>query len=476
MNRETRPLLVLVRRDVRARQRADDACTPATAATGASSATASHQHQYRRRDCVAHDDFAADRWRRYRCSPSGIERAAVAVHTRDQSGHPAGRQIPLSRSKLRQLLQHAPEHRKRVHNNTLIVARGLARATPAGVFDMNIVRTAVSIASLVVVASAFAKDATVRSAAELTPQMREVKDMASIGIPAEFVVDGQKSVDSWAVIAKRIVFKSGATLVFSQQALARRNELLIAADTIVNEDQGHPGTVTWAQPSAATQAPPMSGQAPAGAHGAGDGQSGSPGTPGASGNSGYPGRNSPILTVFVQRAVGGGQQIGFNGQAGGQGGKGQTGGAGGLGHKGSPASASLFDCHSGAGYGGNGGNGGPGGTGGTGGAGGAGGSVTLVSLPENLGPLTHLYRVDVTGGAGGSGGAGGDGGSPGAGGSQGEKALPYCKDEPSRAGHGGAAGASGNAGSPGNEGLAGDFSVAGVTAEQFQRMLEGGGG
>lgn len=330
-------------------------------------------------------------------------------------------------------------------------------------------------AALLFPMAAMAQGAKEIPSAEIIAKTREARDLASIGLPKEYVVSGDTKFNSWALTADRIVFKSGATLTFSDEALARRDEFFIIANEIVSEDQANPGKITWAREDGPGTAPPAAGQAPSGTHGQGDGAHGGAGSTGAIGNQGYPGRNAPSLTIFVRKVTGSGQLIDFKGQDGGAGGQGQAGGDGGVGHKGAPASSSAVDCRRGAGYGGNGGSGGNGGTGGTGGNGGVGGTVTLVSLPDNLSPLSKLYRTEISGGKGGPGGSGGSGGAGGPGGSQGAKSLPYCQDEPGRKGKPGAVGNSGPIGTKGVDGIAGDFLVTGLTQEQFDKMMTGGG-
>lgn len=292
-----------------------------------------------------------------------------------------------------------------------------------------------------------------------------------LGVPDEVVIEGDLPYDSYFVGAKKIIFKSGARLIFSDRALKTRNNLIVAAKTIVNEDQSKPGIITWDRGDGPSAAPPQSGQAPGGPHGQGDGESGGPGYAGATGNAGLAGRNAPNLVLFMMSAEGAPPIINFSGQAGGQGGVGQQGGNGGVGRQGSPASSGGFDCKRGVGHGGNGGNGGIGGVGGIGGTGGAGGTVTLVSLPSAFPALLTLVRTDVSGGAGGEGGQGGNPGSGGPGGPQGAKSLPYCKDEPDRRGQDGAAGGLGSKGNQGTPGIQGDVSFTTLTEDAFNRII-----
>lgn len=301
---------------------------------------------------------------------------------------------------------------------------------------------------------------------------KEVRESVSlIGLSKEFVVTGDMPYDSYFVGAETIRFKPGARLIFSETALKVRKNFIVAAKTIVNEDQAKPGVITWARGNGPSASPPASGQAPGGPHGASDGSSGGPGSNGAQGNAGLVGQDAPNLTLFMVSASGAPPVIDLRGQAAGTGGTGQRGGDGGVGHKGSPASSSLFDCKSGAGYGGNGGAGGNGGQGGRGGGGGKGGTFTLVSLPTAFPALLQLVRSDVSGGEGGEGGAGGGGGSGGPGGDQGAKSEPYCKDEPGRKGQAGPGGQLGGKGDKGSVGIQGDITYTTLTQDAFNQLF-----
>lgn len=291
-----------------------------------------------------------------------------------------------------------------------------------------------------------------------------------IGLQKELVISGDTPYDSYFVGAEVLRFKPGARLIFSDKALNIRKNLIVAAKTIVNEDQSKPGVITWARMSP-PGSPPLSGQAPVGSHGQNDGASGGPGTNGAQGNPGIIGAAAPNLTLFMISASGAPPIIDLRGQQGGKGGAGQKGGDGGVGSQGSPASARLYECKSGAGYGGNGGAGGSGGLGGRGGDGGTGGTVTLVSTPTAFPALLQLVRADVSGGDGGEGGDGGPGGAGGPGGSQGAPSLPLCKDEPTRRGAAGGNGQPGSKGPKGNVGLQGDVMYTTLAPESFKQLF-----
>lgn len=301
---------------------------------------------------------------------------------------------------------------------------------------------------------------------------KQVKESVSlIGLTKEIIVTGDMLYDSYFIGAETIQFKSGARLIFSDKALATRNNLIIAAKNIVNEDQQKPGVITWARGDGPVSAPPQSGQAPGGADGNNSGVSGSAGANGAQGNSGIAGKDAPNLTLFFISATGAPPVIDLRGQPGGQGGQGQQGGDGGNGHEGSPASSSLYECTSGAGHGGNGGSGGSGGLGGRGGDGGRGGTTTIVTLPEAFPAVLQFIRADVSGGDGGDGGDGGNGGNGGDGGAQGAKSLPWCKDEPGRRGAAGLKGQQGGKGIKGAVGIQGDVFYTALNNDAFSTIL-----
>lgn len=303
-------------------------------------------------------------------------------------------------------------------------------------------------------------------------EAKEVREARSlVGLQTLFEVSGDVVFDSPFVGADTIVFKSGARLIFSDKALALRNNLIVAAKTIKMEDQAKPGVIMWSRGVGPSTSPAQSGQAASGPHGRGDGDPGATGAPGTPGNAGIPGRNGPNLTLFVTAMQVAPPFLDLRGQSGGEGGQGQQGGDGGNGHQGHPATATLVECKQGCGYGGRGGDGGPGGKGGTGGRGGAGGTVTLVSLPSSFPALLQLVRADVSGGDGGEGGKGGKGGIKGTGGAQGAKALPWCKDEPGRRGADGGAGTDGEKGDKGVVGIQGDLLYTTLSPEAFANLF-----
>jgi hypothetical protein len=309
-------------------------------------------------------------------------------------------------------------------------------------------------------------------ATSIAGEAKEARESIELtGLTEEVVVSGRQLYDAYFLGAERLIFESGAELVFSERALKTRNNLIVAARTIVMKDQSKPGRISWSRGGGPDGAAPTSGQAPRGADGNSDGASGVAGQPGATGLTGPTGRAAPNLTLFVASLKGAPPIVDMRGQQGGEGGPGQRGGDGGSGAQGSPASASLVECKRGAGHGGNGGIGGQGGTGGKGGTGGAGGTLTLVSMPHDFPTLLQLVRAEIGGGEGGAPGDPSLGGAGGRGGSQGAKALPYCKDEPDRRGKDAGSGAGGVVGSKGDTGLQGDIFFTSLEEKNFTRLF-----
>lgn len=320
--------------------------------------------------------------------------------------------------------------------------------------------------------AALAQDASEVPSSAVAGEAKETREAIILtGLTPEYVVTGDQSYDGYFLAAQTIRFKPGARLIFSEKALATRNNLIVAARTILSEDQERPGTISWARGDGPSQSPPMAGQAPGGTNGASDGASGGPGSNGSEGNPGIAGRAAPNLTVFMISASGAPPIFDLRGQNGGPGGTGQRGGDGGVGRQGRPASSGPFDCKRGAGRGGDGGSGGNGGLGGRGGAGGTGGTLTLVSVPDSFPTLLQLVRPITAGGEGGDGGPGGASGSGGPGGAQGAKALPFCKDEPSRRGNPGPNGQPGTKGVKGPAGVQGDLLYTTLTQQSFDRIF-----
>jgi hypothetical protein len=310
---------------------------------------------------------------------------------------------------------------------------------------------------------------------KILPEAEIVNELRAIGqadlpkLSGPLVVDGNMLFNGGFIAADKVVFRSGAKLIFSLQAQDRRRNFYIVTKEISSEDANAPGIITYEQPPA-TIAAPTAGRAPSGAAGWHEGISGAPGQPGSKGTQGPKGNAAPSLTITVLSVSAPGPSIDFRGGPGGKGGRGQKGGDGGPGAKGSPASRSLFDCVSGAGSGGNGGPGGPGGPGGDGGIGGDGGTVKIIASAELLPSLSQKLRVVVSGGPGGSPGDGGNGGYPGAGGPGGQDARPYCRGGP--VGSAGAAGERGPIGEPGGQGVEGDYLVGAITPELFTRVYK----
>ncbi|WP_370614039.1 hypothetical protein [Citrobacter portucalensis] len=289
---------------------------------------------------------------------------------------------------------------------------------------------------------------------DAVPRLRTTIELSK----SQRVISGDVFIDSWFFGAKEILFKKGARLIFSANALTKRSELFIAAQTIIIEDGV--GTITCQVLSPSDQVD--RGQAASGAPGLGEGAHGSAGAGGLDGVAGIDGQNAPNITLFVSTLAGNGNlEINVKGGSGGNGGRGQKGGDGGTGSRGSSARQASQDilfggkawlpyCASGPGTGGTGGAGGAGGPGGVGGIGGNGGTVTLCADPNNHQILTQAINVVVEGGAGGKGGEGGLGGGGGAGGAEGQLANFF-----NSAGRNGSPGASGGDGLSGNTGNSG---------------------
>lgn len=303
--------------------------------------------------------------------------------------------------------------------------------------------------------------------ADVINQIQIIRDQDFIPLSRPLIIEGDYVFNGWFIVADRIVFKPGARLIFSRQAMEGRSNFFVVAREMVSEDPNAPGTITYERP-APNGAAALSGQAPTGRHATEDGSRGGVGSAGAQGNDGPRGFGAPTLTITVLSVPGSGPVIDFTGGLGGQGGQGQRGGDGGNGAKGTPASQSMFDCKAGGGRGGDGGQGGQGGVGGTGGQGGEGGTITVIAPADLLPSLSQKFRVVVAGGDGGAGGLPGPGGNGGAAGPGGQDARPYCGG--GSAGNPGAAGGEGRPGSSGQTGVHGDFFVGEITAEMFEQV------
>lgn len=288
---------------------------------------------------------------------------------------------------------------------------------------------------------------------------KEVKDVAGGG---DFIVSGNKLFNFWFVKADRIIFESGATLTFSRQAQTKRNQFFIVAKELISKDPNAPGTITW-EKGPVQSSGASSGQAPSGPEGG-------VGAAGSNGSQGYAGDSAPTLTMIVMNVLSSAPLVDLTGQQGGQGGQGQKGGTGGHGHTGESASQNAFNCVHGAGNGGAGGAGGQGGPGGVGGSGGSGGTFVLISRVDRLPSLTQKFRALIAGGKGGDSGSGGIGGDPGSGGDGGAQQLPWCRGDGSP-GPTGPVGQSGALGKTGDTGKEGDFTVGGVTDQQFAEYV-----
>ena len=308
---------------------------------------------------------------------------------------------------------------------------------------------------------------------DLDNKLVEARDLTNVH-NAEFVVSGTRSFDGWFLKADRIVFESGATLRFSRTALSTRRQFWIVAKEIVVKDAEHPGVITWDK-GIVPASPPSPGEAGSGPNGPGnEGADAGPGKNGDKGAPGAAGEPAPQITVVVMKVPSSGPLVDLTGGPGGTGGQGMKGGQGGVGATGITASQGGFDCRRGAGNGGRGGNGGAGGPGGEGGAGGAGGILQLLSSPDLLPSLTQKFRILNAGGPGGQPGLPGVGGNPGDGGQGGSQQLPWCRGDGGH-GPGGTPGPAGGAGAPGGTGQAGDFTVGGLSADQFKGYIWPGG-
>lgn len=309
--------------------------------------------------------------------------------------------------------------------------------------------------------------------ADVAPKLQEMKQVADISA-ADYIVSGVTRFDGWFLKADRLIFKKGAALVFSRQALASRRVFFVVARSIEMEDSGSPGRISWEQ-AATAGAAPAAGQAPTGSVAAGNGHAGGTGAPGSIGNEGMSGDSAPSLYLAVLKMPGSGPVIDLQGQPGGQGGQGQRGGSGGPGGAGDSASQSAFDCRRGAGNGGSGGTGGPGGPGGLPGRGGNGGSITLLTTADMIPSFSAKLRVLTSGGVAGLPGQGGPGGVGGPGGPGGSQQLPWCRGNGSDGGTGGPGsdGPQGSADNGSRRGTDGDFLIGPVTQDGFMRSIYG---
>jgi hypothetical protein len=242
----------------------------------------------------------------------------------------------------------------------------------------------------------------------------------------EYVVEGTKSWSSHVVSVERLVFKSGAKLVFDGAVVRRSPNVFVFARETVSEDQRKIGEFGWEAPPPSEQPAPGNGRA-----GANNGQHtdtpGGPGETGPVGIAGEDGMDAPHLTILTQ-SISGGLKVALVGEEGGGGG---TGGAGGQGGRVRPASQTAFYCRRGAGRSAEGGR----------------------------------------GSDGGPGGSGGDGGPGGPGGPGGQEARPWCRGNGPN-GRGGEAGKSGKAGTKGSPGNWGTYYVGGLKASDLERILQ----
>jgi hypothetical protein len=301
-----------------------------------------------------------------------------------------------------------------------------------------------------------------------TNKAQLLQDVKGLPPSGEEIIDGIRRFDGWFFKANRITFKANSVLLFTKQAQANRRQFFVIAKEIKLEDADKPGTITW-EKGDVLGAPNTAGEAAGGANG-GENSPGTPGATGGFGPRGYDGAVAPSIILITLRVPGSGPLVDLTGQDGGQGGQGQQGGRGGKGGTGNSASQTAFGCSRGAGNGSAGGTGGPGGQGGKGGTGGDGGVFTLISTTNDLPSLTQKFRVKDTGGSAGTPGPGGPGGLGGQGGDGGAQQLPWCSGNGSP-GPTGNTGSAGPGGVNGDNGKQGDYTVGGITQEQFNQYV-----
>lgn len=281
-------------------------------------------------------------------------------------------------------------------------------------------------------------------------------------IPAVIEIAGVTNWDRSQLVARKIIFRDGAQLVFSRKAVPESGQLFIAAQEIVSEGQDRPALISISdqQPTPAT--PVGNGEAGVD-NGSREGTAGGHGAIGPTGSDGADGKNAPTLALVASDALSGKLLVKLKGSDGANGGTGGRGGRGGGGGYGTPASQSAFDCKRGPGNGAPGGNGGPGGPGGRGGAAGNGGELYLV-LPAEIAPRASDYiGFDLSAGRRGEGGGGGIGGTRGDGGRVGQEALPFCRRGDRKDGPPGTDGPDGKTGPAGAAGKAGSVHVYSIS-------------
>lgn len=233
-----------------------------------------------------------------------------------------------------------------------------------------------------------------------------------------------RSIDTFYIIAERVVYGAGAEIIYDPIPLVPATEYTSRA----------PDGVSYNRNAYA-----------GGGHHAYDGGDGQDGAVGFGGNDGHP---APAIEIYTLELPGGLPDIDLTGQPGARGGRSQQGGNGGNGSRGRTAHGHWYSgCSYGPGFGGDGGDGGKGGLGGVGGPGGVGGTLTIGVLTDNESQVysrpTHLA---LSGGPAGPPGPPGLGGTRGLGGFAGSSGSwdNWCSDEPQRRGDDGHAGAIGD--------------------------------
>jgi hypothetical protein len=288
--------------------------------------------------------------------------------------------------------------------------------------------------------------------------------------PARGVVEvtGEFRYPLQLLVASRLVFKPGATLILTAPPDSKTGQtrVTIVTDSVETEDSR--AAITW-DPGPVPQTPLASQSGAPAANGTdAEGGNGQQGQKGSDGARGLDGRHAPALTLIVNRIISM-PQIQLVGQQGGSGGVGQPGGAGGKGGRGNDASLQAFQCARGAGNGGSGGTGGAGGRGGDGGTGGDGGMFTLLASKNSTLPQISAF---LQGGAGGPGAVGGPGGNGGPGGDGGAQAPPWCMGNGNN-GTTGLRGAEGPPGAAGQQGRDGQAVVGLIEQQQMRTIFAG---
>jgi hypothetical protein len=100
------------------------------------------------------------------------------------------------------------------------------------------------------------------SEAETLNTLHTIKEADLLKTSEPVTIDGTKLFDGWFIVTDKLIFKSGAKLIFSRQAQDARRIFFIVAKEIVSEDASSPGLISYEQPPVAA-AGVTGGQAPA---------------------------------------------------------------------------------------------------------------------------------------------------------------------------------------------------------------------